>query len=303
MRDLIDEYGMTIVAAVVIIMLIVFAGVLKGKEANILGGIGSQQAIKMQTKNKELSSNMIEVEQKISSYRNKSSEYPRNYKDVVRDYGPEIATFVQSENWVKPINETKITGNFMYYEKNKPESGVHLGVDYAAGEGTDIVAPSNGVIFISSDGCPKGSLGDKCSGKDANAVSYGGNQIYFVTIHNGKLFVFTFSHLKAGTVHGYGYVQQGEKIGEVGSSGNSSGPHSHIEAYYLGLANQYDNKDGTDTTDGNRIINFLLSDTTASFGCGWGSNGLVKTLPEISKEEDLTSFPNRFNPDALFKNS
>lgn len=302
MRDLIDEYGMTIVAAVVIIMLIVFAGVLKGKEANILGGIGSQQAIKMQTKNKELSSNMIEVEQKISSYRNKNSEIERSYEKIVQMYENDIKSFEQSTSWQRPIKKNEITGDFMYYKANDINSGVHLGVDYAATEGSDVVAPSNGVIFISSDGCDKGFLGDKCSGRDENAVSYGGNQIYFVTIHDNKMFVFTFSHLKRNTVHGYGYVKQGEKIGEVGSTGNSTGPHSHIEAYYLGLASRYDNKDGTNTTDGERIINFLNSKTTASFGCGWGTSGLLN-IDTADNESGLTTPFKRFNPNILFKNS
>lgn len=302
MRDLIDEYGMTILAAIVIIFLMITAVRFKDKEASILGNIGLKQTTEIKNRNEDLASNLIEVEQKISSYRNKNSELPRNYANVVKNYESEIRNFTQSSSWQKPIDTTEITGDFMYYDNTDTSSGVHLGVDFASKEGTAVYAPSNGVIFISSDGCPTGSLGDKCSGKDENAVSYGGNQIYFITIHNGKVFVFTFSHLKAGTVHSYGYVQQGEKIGEVGNSGNSSGPHSHIEAYYLGPVDLF-NDGNSSATDGDRIINFLLSDTTASFGCGWGSTGLVKTLPAITSESQLTLYngsPVRFDISILF---
>lgn len=296
MRDLVEEYGLVLVSVVAIIMLIVLASNLKNKEGIVLGGIGGSEQNKIASKSETLTAqDLVEVEEKISTNRNKSESVLRNYSKVVAQHETEIKAIESNSSWLKPIESSSISAGVWHYPEDFG-GGTHLGVDYAASLGTEIKAPANGVIVVSSDGCGTGFLGDACSGKDENAVTYGGNQIYFLTIVNGRVYAFTFSHLDKGSVHSTGVVSQGTVIGKVGASGNATGPHSHIEAYYLGSADKY-----TGSNDGEKLLTIMNMDWTASFGCGWGDYAL-NNISSARKEADLNDAKVvRFNPDILFK--
>jgi murein DD-endopeptidase MepM/ murein hydrolase activator NlpD len=84
--------------------------------------------------------------------------------------------------------------------------GRHTGADYAAPRGTPCVAVLNGSVAR--------------SGKDP---SFGN----FLVLRTGG-FDFFYCHLSAKTVES-GSVRAGQKMGEVGSSGNANGPHLHLE--------------------------------------------------------------------------
>lgn len=149
--------------------------------------------------------------------------------------------------------------------------------------GTDIIAPANGIIVISSNGCGTGFLGDTCSGNDPLAVSYGGNQIYFFTSVDNKVYCITFSHLLLNSPSKKGIVMQGDKIAKVGSSGNSTGAHSHIEVFYLGEGDFVDIEE-----------TYLRTPYSASFNCGWGE----AALNNICLSEPTRSC--RLNPETIF---
>lgn len=91
----------------------------------------------------------------------------------------------------------------------------HTGLDIATASGTPIVAASSGTVTFSGY---KGSYGNLI------VISHGnGVQTYYG--HCSKLYV------TAGTV-----VSQGQKIAAVGSTGNSTGPHLHLEIRVNGVA-------------------------------------------------------------------
>jgi murein DD-endopeptidase MepM/ murein hydrolase activator NlpD len=73
----------------------------------------------------------------------------------------------------------------------------------------------------------------------------------------------------------------GELIGRVGSTGNSSGPHCHIEVFYLGDAGNFSKY--AQTWDGD-----------LAFGCGWGSDGLNRLC------ENGVGAPCRVKPESVF---
>lgn len=50
----------------------------------------------------------------------------------------------------------------------------------------------------------------------------------YVIVYHGKDLVTVYGHLKEVNVEGGDRVLAGEKIGSVGSTGNSSGPHLHF---------------------------------------------------------------------------
>lgn len=112
-------------------------------------------------------------------------------------------------NFVSPA-KGKITSRFG--PRKAPTKGAstnHKGVDIANSQGTPIVAAADGrVIFAGMNG------------------SYG-NHIKIK--HRGGDYVTTYSHLNSITVKNKQQVVAGNKIGAMGSTGNSTGPHLHFE--------------------------------------------------------------------------
>ena len=86
-------------------------------------------------------------------------------------------------------------------------SGNHAGIDIAAKEGTVFVAAMSGKVVLASS---EGSYGNHIFIQDKDIIT--------VYAHCKKLYV------KEGDT-----VKQGQKIGEVGTTGNATGPHLHVE--------------------------------------------------------------------------
>lgn len=110
--------------------------------------------------------------------------------------------------------------------------GKHLGADLAASVGTALVAPANGIVIATYGSCPTyGSLSSGCG------MGYG-NYIVMIVSANNTTYGVLYAHLQNGGVNvGVGQtISQGQVIGRVGSSGGSTGPHLHVELFYLGSA-------------------------------------------------------------------
>lgn len=106
---------------------------------------------------------------------------------------------------IRPVSGT-ITSRFGSISRVR--SGAHTGLDIAAPKGTNIAAAAAGTVIYSGD---KGSLG-------YTIIISHGNGIETYYGHCSKLYA------KVGQ-----YVEQGEIIAAVGSTGNSTGPHLHLE--------------------------------------------------------------------------
>ena len=87
-------------------------------------------------------------------------------------------------------------------------SGYHTGLDFAAPSGTPIMSVANGVVT---------SVGD--------AGAYGNQTV--VTLEDGT--EIWYNHQTSYTVSAGDNVIAGQVIGYVGSTGNSTGPHLHLE--------------------------------------------------------------------------
>lgn len=114
--------------------------------------------------------------------------------------------------FIRPVSGT-ITSR--YGSISRVRSGAHTGLDIATKTGTPIVAAASGTVTYSGY---QGSLGYliKISHGDGVETYYG---------HCSKLYA------KVGQ-----YVNQGETIAAVGSTGNSTGPHLHLEVRVNGVA-------------------------------------------------------------------
>ena len=118
-----------------------------------------------------------------------------------------------------PLPQTfSISSPFGYRED--PFTGeieYHNGTDIAAPNGTQILAAAAGTVTI------------------ANGIdSWGGSYGYHIKIDHGNGLETLYAHCSAICVTPGQQVQQGEVIGFVGSTGNSTGNHLHFEAWVSG---------------------------------------------------------------------
>tara|TARA_R110000868_G_scaffold158190_3_gene386122 strand:- start:3697 stop:5781 length:2085 start_codon:yes stop_codon:yes gene_type:complete len=93
----------------------------------------------------------------------------------------------------------------------------HGGVDVAAPSGTIIVAPGSGTVVQA-------------------AMGYDGSDAWGKTIvlDHGNGWQTLYAHLDAFEVEPGDQVAAGQKIGRVGTTGNSTGPHVHVELLHEG---------------------------------------------------------------------
>ena len=113
---------------------------------------------------------------------------------------------------IRPVSGT-ITSRFAASSRIRVSS--HTGLDIATASGTPIKAAASGTVTFSGR---KGSYGYMV------VISHGNNvQTYYA--HCSKLYV------SAGQT-----VTQGQTIAAVGSTGNSTGPHLHLEVRVNGVA-------------------------------------------------------------------
>lgn len=94
--------------------------------------------------------------------------------------------------------------------------GFHSGIDYAAPAGTLVRAAASGRVTFAG----------------WHPAGWG----YLVTIAHGNRLRSMSAHLSRITVSVGDRVSRGVRIGAVGSSGNSSGPHLHFELRFNGAA-------------------------------------------------------------------
>jgi murein DD-endopeptidase MepM/ murein hydrolase activator NlpD len=138
-------------------------------------------------------------------------------------------TIASSSGFTVPvIGGTYSAGTWAY-----PGGGLHLGLDWAAPIGSTVVAPADGLILYANNPAPTngGYLG--------NWAGYpygGGNTIEMLCNINGTLYAISFAHLaqEGMSVSAGQSVAAGQAIALTGNSGNSTGPHCHIEVYNLG---------------------------------------------------------------------
>jgi murein DD-endopeptidase MepM/ murein hydrolase activator NlpD len=121
----------------------------------------------------------------------------------------------KSTKLVHPVEEYKDKISQPYGTKNKewyPQTGRHIGTDYACPYGTAVRAPFDGEVITSGY---SQSLGNFC--------------IYEYTFENIK-YQARFLHLNDKPV--LGRYKTGSKIAETGSTGRVSGAHLHCDVFY-----------------------------------------------------------------------
>ena len=115
----------------------------------------------------------------------------------------------KEEGWRQPCSYIMISSAYGYRG-----SGWHNGVDFANNRGTPIYASRSGTVTKAV------SL----------TYSYGNH----VVINHGDGFSSLYAHMDYFVVSAGQYVSQGQLIGYMGSTGNSTGNHLHFTIFYNG---------------------------------------------------------------------
>lgn len=171
-----------------------------------------------------------EIQEELDELTKQRDEVYESFNDL-RDIWKELGISISNTGFVAPVHNSWITSTVWNYSPDFLNGKWHLGVDYAAARGTAIHAPAGGIIIRADDSCvTENSLSNRCGAW----IAGGGNQVYLVAEVDERIYGFIFFHMSSVAVSKGDIVLQDETIGYVGSTGSSSGPHCHIEMYYLG---------------------------------------------------------------------
>lgn len=190
----------------------------------------TEQTVENQVKNETLNETINEIEEKannetgnevkeegIGGAEEKTEETSKKenkeQKDNQEKQKEKTEMEQDAENIIKKIKfivpvEGRISSTFGW--RNPTTSTVpkyHTGLDIAANEGTVIKSATDGKVILASS---EGDYGKHYKIQNGNVI--------IVYAHCSKLY------LKEGSK-----VKRGDKIAEVGSTGNSTGPHLHFE--------------------------------------------------------------------------
>ncbi len=115
------------------------------------------------------------------------------------------AIVIEPLSWQAPVRGYRITGEF---GDTGNWSSAHTGLDFAAGYGTPIRAIASGVV---TEAAYDGSYGNKT----------------VITLEDGT--EIWYCHQESLAVSEGQQVAAGEVIGVIGMTGNTTGPHLHLE--------------------------------------------------------------------------
>ncbi len=149
-------------------------------------------------------------------------------KSSIKDIDQALSDFYASNGFYFPIhNSFYISSSCYYYEPGDSYSGFHPAADMAANYGSNVYAVANGYVVATNTGCPYGYLGSYCG--------YGfGNYICYIVQVGDMVYEIINAHLSSVNVSVGDSLLQGEVIGNLGSSGSSTGPHLHVEVIRMG---------------------------------------------------------------------
>ena len=134
----------------------------------------------------------------------------REFKELVTPQKYWQGTFVRP-------NASRVSAGFgirRYYNNVFANDYYHKGVDYAGGYGSPVVAPAAGMIRL--------------VGRESEGFHVHGN---IVGIDHGQGVISVFMHLQDIDVAEGTMVKAGQRIGTIGSTGASTGPHLHWGLY------------------------------------------------------------------------
>ena len=150
--------------------------------------------------------NVVEM-QNVIDENNGVKNNLENTISSINEMEMDISNLKAAYKFINPLQGTVSSGFGARQSKYQNVTGYHTGIDIAADLGTPIVASMEGIVeLVSSEGDYGKHVKIRC------------NNVYTLYAHCSKIFV------KEGQI-----VARGQKIANVGNTGNSTGPHLHFE--------------------------------------------------------------------------
>lgn len=170
-------------------------------------------------------------------------DYALKQNPIPHEGGGDPASSALNSIIQNPYSQYPVTSAFQRNRKNPVTGKIrnHTGTDYGIPEGTDIKAFDNGKVILSQY---DGGYGNSLVMETANGIRY------------------RFAHMQGLPYLSVGdSVSVGQVLGKVGSTGNSTGPHLHLEV--IGADGAYINPQdyfaGGHTVSGANPFNSLLA--------------------------------------------
>ncbi len=127
-------------------------------------------------------------------------------------------SIIESTNFNSPLKsvnwKTVVTSKFGK-RILRGKVNYHTGLDMGVVEGTEVSAIMSGKVLIANTG----------------NTGYGN----YIVINHGSGYISLYAHLSKIMITAGNYVQAGDVIGKSGNTGNSTGPHLHLEIIENGL--------------------------------------------------------------------
>ncbi len=183
---------------------------------------------------KEYRSKEAELFIKLEEEHRKRSVYNTKLNNI------NIKGVANSKGFIRPTSGI-VTAVAWYYPASFG-GGWHPGLDIGNGTGTPIKAPASGVVLATGNG-----------------MGYGN---FMITAHQvgNSTYTFIYGHLNGYASFGSS-IKQGQTIAYMGNTGNSTGPHLHIEVF---------KHSGKSLSS---VVNTYRSNGDLYFGLGYGSVG------------------------------
>lgn len=174
--------------------------VLESEEAELKKAKASQEKMLKEYRSKE-----AELFIKLEEERKRKAIYNKKLDTI------NVNDIVNSKGFARPVAHATVTAASWYYPASFG-GGWHPGIDLGNDYNTPVLAPANGVVLV--------------TGTDS-----GGYGNYIVTAHQMGKDTYTFIYGHLNSYLNLSSIKQGQRIGYMGSTGNSTGPHTHFEVF------------------------------------------------------------------------
>ena len=206
------------------------------KQIEVKNKKAEQEKIKAQLVNQKNSKN---------SKINQLSEEEKNLQSLIDEFKNDLKSIeAQLEEQARKAGSSSVTKSYTggvltfpclnysrissyFGPRSSPGGGVgstnHKGIDIAAPRGSTIVSAADGVVVTASNTCSHDyakTVRTKCS--------CGGGYGNYIMINHGNGLVTMYAHCSKISIKSGQSVSAGQKIGEVGNTGYSTGSHLHF---------------------------------------------------------------------------